>query len=204
MDIESLIKFPATALVRGIFFMLIIPLMVVFPSHTIQKDIKLVVKGPRPYKQHISLTESQDRHSRLKSSKREHLFHPIILEAAKKYNVDTALVKAVIMAESSYNPMAISKKGARGLMQLMPATATALGVEDLFNPKHNVNAGVRYLKMLLNQFEGDPLLALAAYNAGSKKVRKYRGIPPFKATRHYLKKVIRYYKYYQKNNRVTS
>ena len=79
-------------------------------------------------------------------AKREHLFYPIIVEAADKHNVDPALVKAIIMAESGYNPMAISEKGAIGLMQVMPATADDLGVEDLFNPRHNVNAGVIAVK----------------------------------------------------------
>jgi soluble lytic murein transglycosylase-like protein len=74
----------------------------------------------------------------------------------------------------------------------------ALGVEDSFNPEHNINAGVRYFKQLMNQFDGDTKLALAAYNAGSGKVRKYRGIPPFKATHYYIKKVFEYYQYYKK------
>ena len=103
------------------------------------------------------------------------------------------------MAESGYDPAAISKKGAMGLMQLMPATAVAMGVEDFFDPEHNVNAGVKYLKKLLDQFDGDLLLAVAAYNAGSMKVRKYQGIPPYKATRIYVKKVFEYYKHYQGN-----
>ena len=127
----------------------------------------------------------------------EHLFQPIVLKAANRYNVDPAMVMAIIMAESSYNPKAISKKGAKGLMQLMPTTARSLGVKDSFNPEHNINAGVRYFKKLLNQFDGDVELALAAYNAGSRKVREYRGIPPFRATRFYIKKVIKYYQYYK-------
>ena len=127
----------------------------------------------------------------------ERLFQPIVLKAATRYKVDPAMVMAIIMAESSYNPKAISKKGARGLMQLMPTTARSLGVKDSFNPEHNINAGVRYFKKLLNQFDGDVELALAAYNAGSRKVREHRGIPPFRATRYYIKKVIRYYRYYK-------
>lgn len=129
--------------------------------------------------------------------KKDHLFHPIILEEAQRYEVDPALVKAIIMAESGYNPQAISKRGAKGLMQLMPKTAKALGVEDLFNPKQNIQGGVRYFKQLVNQFDGDIKLALAAYNAGSKKVRHYNGIPPFKATHYYIKKVFKYYQRYK-------
>jgi soluble lytic murein transglycosylase-like protein len=127
----------------------------------------------------------------------ERLFQPIVLKAANRHKVDPAMVMAIIMAESSYNPKAISKKGAKGLMQLMPTTARSLGVKDIFDPEHNINAGVRYFKKLLNQFDGDVELALAAYNAGSRKVREHRGIPPFKATKYYVKKVIKYYRYYK-------
>ena len=127
----------------------------------------------------------------------ERHFQPMVIKAANRHNVDPAMVMAIIMAESSYNPKAISKKGARGLMQLMPTTAKSLGVKDSFNPEHNINAGVRYFKKLLNQFDGNVELALAAYNAGSRKVREHRGIPPFGATKFYVKKVIKYYKYYK-------
>jgi len=130
-------------------------------------------------------------------SREEGLFHPIILEAADRYEVDLALIKAIIMVESNYNPNAISRRGARGLMQLMPGTAEALGVGDSFNPEHNINAGVRYFKKLLDQFDGDVKLALAAYNAGSTKVKKYNGIPPFKATHRYIKRVFKYHQYYK-------
>lgn len=128
----------------------------------------------------------------------ERLYHSIIIEAANRHQVDPAIVKAIIMAESSYNPKAVSKKGAKGLMQLMPKTAAELGVKDSFNPVYNINGGVRYYKKMLNQFNGDVKLALAAYNAGSRKVKKYQGIPPFKATRYYIKKVFKYYQYYKK------
>jgi soluble lytic murein transglycosylase-like protein len=127
----------------------------------------------------------------------EHLLHPIVLQAAGRYQVDPALIKAIIMAESGYNAGAISKRGAKGLMQLMPATAQALGVKDIFNPTQNISGGVRYFKQLVNQFNGDLKLALAAYNAGSKKVRHYQGIPPFKSTHHYIQKVFKYYQYYK-------
>ena len=127
----------------------------------------------------------------------ERLFQPIVLKAANRHKVDPAMVMAIIMAESSYNPKAISKKGAKGLMQLMPTTARSLGVKDIFNPEHNINAGVRYFKKLLNQFDGDVELALAAYNAGSRKVREHRGIPPFRATKYYIKKVFKYYRHYK-------
>ena len=129
--------------------------------------------------------------------KKEHLFHLIILQEASRHEVDPALVKAIIMAESGYNPNAISKKGAKGLMQLMPLTAQALGVEDAFNPEQNISGGVRYFKQLVNRFDGDVKLALAAYNAGSKKVRHYQGVPPYKATHYYIEKVFKYYELYK-------
>ncbi len=125
------------------------------------------------------------------------LFRSIIQEASDLYEVEPELIQAIIMAESSYNPRAVSRRGARGLMQLMPATAKSLGVEDSFNPEHNIHGGVRYFKQLLDRFGGDTRMALAAYNAGSKKVRKYQGIPPFKATKYYIKKVFSYYKSYK-------
>jgi len=129
--------------------------------------------------------------------KKSEPFHPIILKAASRHEVDPALIKAVIMVESRYNPHAISKQGARGLMQLMPRTAQSLGVEDSFNPEHNVNGGVKYLKQLLDEFDDNLKFALAAYNAGSSKVRRYQGIPPIKATQHYVNRVFEYYQYYK-------
>ena len=131
----------------------------------------------------------------------ERKFHHIISQAADCYQVDPALIKAIILAESGYNPRAISRSGARGLMQLMPKTARALGVRDSFNPEHNIDGGVRYFKQLLNRFNQDVKLALAAYNAGTRKVLKYNGIPPFRATRMYIKKVIEYQDYFK--NKIT-
>ncbi len=129
--------------------------------------------------------------------KTERNFDHIIQRVAKSYDVDPALVRAIIMAESSYNPRAVSKRGAKGLMQLMPKTAEYLGVEDSFNPEHNIDGGVRYFKELLGQFKGDVKLALAAYNAGSRRVKEYKGIPPFKATQLYVKKVFEYQQQYK-------
>ena len=127
----------------------------------------------------------------------ERLLTPLVIQTASRHQVDPALVKAIIMAESGYNTRATSQKGAKGLMQLMPATAQALGVEDIFNPKQNISGGVRYFKQLVTQFDGNVELALAAYNAGSKNVRYYQGIPPFKSTRYYIKKVFKYYRIYK-------
>ncbi len=129
--------------------------------------------------------------------KAEHLYHMFILQTASHYQIDPALIKAIIMAESGYNTKAISKKGAKGLMQLMPRTAQSMGVEDIFNPHQNIAGGVQYFKQMVNRFNGDVKLALAAYNAGSRNVRNYNGVPPFKATRSYIKKVLKYYHIYK-------
>jgi len=128
----------------------------------------------------------------------ERLLQPVIREASERYKVDHAMIRAIIMAESSYNLMAISKKGAEGLMQLMPNTARELGVTDSFNPTQNIHAGARYFKKLLKRYKGNVRLALAAYNAGIRNVSEYNGIPPFKATHSYIKKVLHYQRYYQK------
>jgi hypothetical protein len=130
--------------------------------------------------------------------KRGERFHPLIVRVSKAHHVDPALVKAIIMAESGYNPQALSKDGAGGLMQLMPGTADSLGVQDIFDPEDNVSGGVKYLKQLLNEFDGEIKLALAAYNAGSSKVKTYKGVPPIGATQAYINKVIKYYQHYKK------
>jgi soluble lytic murein transglycosylase-like protein len=108
------------------------------------------------------------------------------------------MVQAIIMAESSFNPNAVSKRGAIGLMQLMPNTAKSLGIKDPLNPERNITGGVLYFKKLLKEFHGDVELALAAYNAGSRKVKKYQGVPPFKSTRVYIEKVFEYYRHYKR------
>lgn len=126
------------------------------------------------------------------------LYYPLVVKISKQYQVDPLLVKAVIAAESGFNPNAVSHVGAEGLMQLMPRTAKSLGVKDSFNPEHNINGGVKYLKKLLVRFDGDVTLALAAYNAGSRNVRKYRGVPPYRETRNYIDKVCRFLNDYKK------
>ena len=126
-------------------------------------------------------------------------FEQLITTCSSKYGVNPSLVKAVIHAESGYNPNAVSSKGASGLMQLMPATAKSLKVADRFNPKDNVEGGVKYLRFLLDTFRGDVSLAVAAYNAGLSKVAKYGGIPPYNETRTYVNRVLAYMKSYQES-----
>jgi soluble lytic murein transglycosylase-like protein len=123
----------------------------------------------------------------------------IIKSSSDKYGVSTSLIKAVIQAESGYNPNAVSHKGASGLMQLMPGTAKSLKVSNSFDPKDNVEGGVKYLRFLLDTFKGDVSLALAAYNAGLGKVAKFGGIPPYAETRNYVNRVLSYMNSYQAN-----
>ncbi len=124
-------------------------------------------------------------------------FEHIINSCSLRYGVDMSLVKAVIQAESGYNPNAVSRKGAAGLMQLMPKTAQDLKVSNSFDPSENIRGGVRYLKFLLDTFKGDVSLALAAYNAGLSKVAQYGGIPPYEETRNYVGKVLSYQRSFQ-------
>lgn len=121
----------------------------------------------------------------------------IIREVSEKYEIDSALVKAIVTVESNSNPKAVSKKGAKGLMQLMPSTARELKVDRPFDPRENIVGGVKYIKGLMASY-GDLRLALAAYNAGPGTVKKFAGIPPYRETIDYVKKVIRYYKKFKK------
>jgi soluble lytic murein transglycosylase-like protein len=128
-------------------------------------------------------------------------YDPLIWRAAEKYNVNYALVKAVIKAESNFNPRAISNAGARGLMQLMPETANVLRVNDPFHPEDNIEGGVRHLRYLLDLFKGDLHFALAAYNAGEEAVFRYNDIPPYRETRTYVQRVLKYFRNYSKETR---
>jgi len=120
-----------------------------------------------------------------------------IREAATYYSLPPALVKAVVAAESAFDPTAISRAGAQGLMQLRPQTAAAMSVSDSFDPKENIYGGTRYLRLMVNQFRGDVMLAAAAYNAGPAAVEQANGIPPFQETRAYVTRVLKLYRLYQ-------
>lgn len=111
--------------------------------------------------------------------------------ASDKHQIDADLINSVIRAESAFNPHAVSRKGAQGLMQLMPDTATKMGVKDAFDPATNVNAGTQYLRDLLVLYHGDVVKALAAYNAGPQRVAQYHGVPPYHETRAYVAQIVR-------------
>lgn len=114
-------------------------------------------------------------------------------EAAEKYGVDAKFLKSIAKCESDFDPACVSHSGATGIMQLMPATAAELGVSDSYDPYQNIMGGAQYISELLDKYNGDTSLALAAYNAGSGNVAKYGGIPPFTETQNYVKKVLGYY-----------
>jgi len=116
-----------------------------------------------------------------------------IAAVAARHGVDPRLVEAVVRVESGGNPGAVSPKGARGLMQLMPAKSAELGVQNPFEPRQNLEGGVRHLRDLLQRYDGDLRLALAAYNAGEEAVRAHRGVPPYRETREYVRKVLELY-----------
>lgn len=119
-----------------------------------------------------------------------HQFVSDIREISSRHGVDPQLVESVIRAESAFNPTAVSRTGARGLMQLMPKTAVALGVRDSFNPRENIEGGVRHLRYLLDRYPGNVPFAVAAYNAGEGAVDAHRGIPPYAETQQYVQRVL--------------
>ncbi len=145
-------------------------------------------KPKRPHSNRSYLNQAKTQRDR---------YMPIILEAASRYQVDPAIILAIIKAESNYDPYAVSRAGAVGLMQLMPRTARELGVRNSFNPEQNIHGGVKYFSQLIDKFSGDHALALAAYNAGSRKVLEHKGIPPYYETRQYIKRVFKYRKQFK-------
>jgi hypothetical protein len=129
-------------------------------------------------------------------------YDDIINEYAERFDVEPALVKAVIHAESGFNRLAVSPKGARGLMQLMPKTARHHGVRNAYDPRENIKGGVQHLRMLMDHYGNNLPHVLAAYNAGEDPVERYRGIPPYEETRTYVSRVLRYRQQYLKKERL--
>ncbi|MBI5286828.1 MAG: lytic transglycosylase domain-containing protein [Deltaproteobacteria bacterium] len=125
------------------------------------------------------------------------VYDGLINNLSLRYGVNPVLVKAIIKAESDFDPVAVSTDGAMGLMQLMPQTAVDMGVGNVFNPLENIEGGVRYLKKLMGMFKNNLPLVIAAYNAGEKSVLKYKAVPPYKETQEYVKKVLNYLRLYE-------
>jgi soluble lytic murein transglycosylase-like protein len=139
----------------------------------------------KPLKPGVSVTMNDFR-----AVKPERAYDDLIAEAAEEYGLDPELIRAVMRAESAFNPMVVSRAGAQGLMQLMPALAEEMGVQDPFDPRQNIMGGARYLRRLLDRHRGNIPLSLASYNAGPTAVARYRGaVPPFRETRQYVKKI---------------
>jgi soluble lytic murein transglycosylase-like protein len=154
---------------------------------TVQPTISSIGKGDFGYQSnrvHIASLGNKEKYTR---------YDHIIEEMGQKYNVDPKLIKSMIKHESDFNPKTVSHAGAAGLMQLMPVNAKEFGVTDRFDPRQNIEAGTREIRKYLDKYDGDLKLSLAAYNAGMGNVRKYGGIPPFKETQNYIKKVTNTY-----------
>jgi soluble lytic murein transglycosylase-like protein len=158
-----------------------------FSNVPVDRRVRLVLEAPDG----VSASGAPLRTDQLARSV---VYDPYIEDSARATALEPALLRAVILAESGFNERAVSKKGAQGLMQLMPATAQRYGADDPFDPGQNIAAGARYLRELVDRYDGDLTLALAAYNAGEAAVEKHgRRIPPFRETRRYVPRVLRAY-----------
>ncbi|WP_197702707.1 lytic transglycosylase domain-containing protein [Sulfuricaulis limicola] len=161
------------------------------PSTPRYADMKRVAYMPEP----VSTT----RRARLVDPGR---FNPLVEQAAREHQIDQALLRAVIAVESGYDPNAVSRKGAVGLMQLMPQTARRYGVRNMYDPAQNIQGGARYLRDLMGKFNNDLPLVLAAYNAGEEAIAQYGNrIPPYRETRSYVPRVLDFYRQYQRGSR---
>jgi len=164
-------------------------------SYTDQQGITHFTNVPRGDGRYKKLRDEIGPLRRWRRAPERRDFDLLIHATALEHRVPPALVKAVIAAESAFDPQALSHKGAQGLMQLMPKTAAGLGVEDAFEPRQNVRGGVNYLREMLDRY-GDVTTAVAAYNAGPTAVDRYGGIPPYRETRDYVDRVLTYYRQY--------
>lgn len=160
-----------------------------------------VVRSSKKSKARSQKTQSANRPpsrpSNQADSSRYTRYDNLIAEAAELYQLPNSFIRAVMRVESNFNPNVVSSAGAMGLMQLMPKTAQSMGVSDPFDVRQNVLGGARYLRILANRFKGDLILTVAAYNAGEGAVDKYEGIPPYKETQRYVRRVLKHYYAYR-------
>lgn len=152
------------------------------------------IKNTKTSNSDAAVSDSFENTLKASGKKQTATLDEIFNRAAKKYNVDVNLLKAIAKQESNFQADAVSKAGAQGIMQLMPATAKAMGVTDAMDAEQNIMGGAKLISQLLKKYNGDVKLALAGYNAGIGNVAKYNGIPPFKETQNYITKVMNYYK----------
>jgi soluble lytic murein transglycosylase-like protein len=196
-------KSTVTLVIFFCLFFLITPSFAGIYRYVDEKGVIHFTNCPRDPKFKLYIRESREdvgdenHSSSLSPIKDSSQYDSLISELSKKHQVEFALIKAIIRAESGFNPLAVSRKGARGLMQLMPETALRMNVSNIFNPRENVEGGVRYFKYLLSLFNNDLRLSLAAYNAGENVVAELRSIPPYRETVDYVKKVLSYYQSYR-------
>ena len=163
---------------------------------------QLVVRGSKKSKPKASANKKSSgtrgtTSSRQKDPARYNRYNGLIGEAARLYQLPESFIRAVMRVESDFNPTVVSRAVAMGLMQLMPKTARSMGVSDPFNARQNIHGGARYLRILANRFKGDLVLTVAAYNAGEGAVQKYNGIPPYKETQRYVRRVLKHYYAYR-------
>lgn len=158
---------------------------------------QLVVRGSKKSKTKTSTKTATSKSSGSKDPARYRRYDGLIGEAARLYQLPEPFIRAVMRVESDFNPTVVSRAGAMGLMQLMPKTARSMGVADPFDARQNILGGARYLRILANRFKGDLVLTVAAYNAGQGAVEKYNGIPPYKETQRYVRRVLKHYYAYR-------
>ena len=191
------------AIISGVFFAIVTTLLLVMEAkgdiyvYTDPRGVLHFTNAPT-HSGYQPLTREGGKDSRL-SSLSGSRFEETIRSASERYGVEPHLVRAVIKVESDFKSQARSRKGAQGLMQLMPETARLHSVNNVYDPNDNIDGGVRHLRFLLDRYQGNLQLSLAAYNAGVKAVEKYRGVPPFPETKEYIRRVLDYLERYRKN-----
>jgi soluble lytic murein transglycosylase-like protein len=192
-------KYMVTIVIFFCLFLLAIPSSAGIYRYVDERGVIHFTNCPRDAKFKLYIRESMEDVGSESSSfiRDSNQYDSLISEFSKKYQVDFALIKAMIRAESGFNPFAVSRKGAKGLMQLMPETASRMNVSNILNPRENIEGGVRYFKYLLSLFDNDIRLSLAAYNAGENLVGELRSIPPYRETVDYVRKVLSYYQSYR-------
>lgn len=162
-------------------------------TYTDEKGVVHFSNAPTSPQYHLKMREFHFDYKKLYAGAYDQLINDVCVQ----HGIDPLLVKAIIKAESDFDPMAVSEDGAKGLMQLMPETAGDMGVSDVYDPRNNISGGVKYLKRLMGIFKYDLRLVVAAYNAGENAVLKYNSIPPFKETQEYVRKVFKHLKEYK-------